>query len=62
MNDNERIETMAQALETVGISIKQDCEYRSVEDVMGELRDKWHSLNQNDKQRVANAFVRFMTR
>lgn len=62
MNDNERIETMAQALETVGISIKQDCEYRSVEDVMGELRDKWHSLNQNDKQRVANAFVRFMMR
>lgn len=62
MNDNERIETMAQALETVGISIKQDCEYRSVEDVMRELRDKWHSLNQNDKQRVANAFVRFMTR
>lgn len=59
MNDNERIETMAQALETVGISIKQDCEYRSVEDVMGELRDKWHSLNQNDKQRVANAFVRY---
>lgn len=59
MNDNERIETMAQALETVGISIKQDCEYRSVEDVMRELRDKWHSLNQNDKQRVANAFVRY---
>lgn len=46
MNDNERIETMAQALETVGISIKQDCEYRSVEDVMGELWDKWHSLMQ----------------
>lgn len=59
MNDNERIETMAQALETVGISIKQDCEYRSVEDVMGELRDKWHSLMQNDKQRVAKAFVRY---
>lgn len=57
--ENRRIETMAQALETVGISIKQDCEYRSVEDVMGELRDKWHSLNQNDKQRVANAFVRY---
>lgn len=62
MNDNERIETMAQALEAVGVSIKQDGEYRSVEDVMGELRDKWHSLNQNDKQRVANAFVRFMMR
>ena len=60
--DNERIETMAQALEAVGVSIKQDREYRLVDDVMSELRDKWHSLNQNDKQRVANAFVRFMTR
>lgn len=62
MNDNERIETMAQALEAVGVSIKQDREYRLVDDVMSELRDKWHSLNQNDKQRVANAFVRFMMR
>ena len=62
MNDNERIETMAQALEAVGVSIKQDGEYRLVDDVMSELRDKWHSLNQNDKQRVANAFVRFMMR
>ncbi len=60
--DNERIETMAQALEAVGVSIKQDREYRLVDDVMSELRDKWHSLNQNDKQRVANAFVRFMMR
>lgn len=59
MNDNERIETMAQALEAVGVSIKQDGEYRLVDDVMSELRDKWHSLNQNDKQRVANAFVRY---
>lgn len=42
--DNEKITTMAQAFEAVGISIKQDGEYRSVEDVMGELRDKWHSL------------------
>ena len=57
--DNEKITTMAQAFEAVGISIKQDGEYRSVEDVMGELRDKWHSLMQNDKQRVANAFVRY---
>ena len=55
--DNKRIRTMAQALEAVGVSIMQDGEYRLV-----ELRDKWHSLNQNDKQRVANAFVRFMTR
>ena len=60
--DNERIEAMAQALEAVGVSIKQDREYRLVDDVMSELRDKWHSLNQNDKQRVANAFVRFMMR
>ena len=59
--DNKRIRTMAQALEAVGVSIMQDGEYRLVDDVMRELRDKWHSLNQNDKQRVANAFVRFMT-
>lgn len=62
MNDNERIETMAQAFEAVGVSIKRDGESRLADDVMGELRDKWHSLNQNDKQRVANAFVRFMMR
>ena len=60
--DNKRIRTMAQALEAVGVSIMQDGEYRLVDDVMRELRDKWHSLNQNDKQRVANAFVRFMMR
>ena len=59
MHDNARLETMAQALEAVGVSIKQDGEYRLVDDVMSELRDKWHSLNQNDKQRVANAFVRY---
>lgn len=57
--DNKRIRTMAQALEAVGVSIMQDGEYRLVDDVMRELRDKWHSLNQNDKQRVANAFVRY---
>lgn len=62
MNDNERIETMAQAFEAVDVSIKRDGESRLADDVMGELRDKWHSLNQNDKQRVANAFVRFMMR
>ena len=44
MNDNERIETMAQAFEAVGVSIKQDGEYRLVDDVMSELRDKWHNL------------------
>lgn len=57
--DNDKITTMAQALEAVGVSIKQDGEYRLVDDVMSELRDKWHSLNQNDKQRVAKAFVRY---
>lgn len=62
MNDNERIETMAQAFEAIGVSIKRDGESRLADDVMGELRDKWHSLNQNDKQGVANAFVRFMMR
>lgn len=56
---DNKTSTMAAALEAVGISIKQDGEYRSVEDVMGELRDKWHSLMQNDKQRVAKAFVRY---
>lgn len=60
--DNERIETMAQAFEAIGVSIKRDGESRLADDVMGELRDKWHSLNQNDKQLVANAFVRFMIR
>lgn len=58
--DNEKITTMAQALETVGISIMQDGEYRSIDDVMGELRDKWPTLEQNDKQQIANMFVRYM--
>ena len=40
MNDNERIETMAQAFEAVGVSIKRDGESRLADDVMGELRDK----------------------
>lgn len=41
--DNERIETMAQAFEAVGVSIKRDGEYRSADNVMSELWDKWHS-------------------
>ena len=44
--ENRRIETMAQALEIVGISIMQDGEYRSIDDVMCELRDKWPTLEQ----------------
>lgn len=58
--DNEKNTTMAQALEAIGISIMQDKEYRSIDDVMGELRDKWPTLEQNDKQQIANMFVRYM--
>lgn len=58
--DNERIETMAAALEAVGIKTQQDGEYRPFDDVMGELWDKWHSLDQVAKQKVSSAFVRYM--
>lgn len=58
--DNEKITTMAQALEAVNIYIKQGEEYRSIDDVMGELRDKWPTLEQDDKQQIANMFVRYM--
>ena len=58
--ENRRIETMAQALEIVGISIMQDGEYRSIDDVMCEFRDKWPTLEQADKQQIANMFVRYM--
>lgn len=58
--DNEKITTMAAALEAVGIKTQQDGEYRKFDDVMGELWDKWPTLEQNDKQQIANMFVRCM--
>jgi len=59
---DNKTSTMAAALEAVNIKTQQEGKYRPFDDVMGELWGKWHSLNQNDKQRVANAFVRFMMR
>lgn len=56
--ENRRIETMAQALEIVGISIMQDGEYRLFDDVMCELQEKWHILTEHEKQEVAKSFVR----
>lgn len=58
--DNERIETMAAALEAVGIKAQQEGVYRPFDDVMNELWEKWHSLDQAAKQRVSSAFVRCM--
>lgn len=58
--DNEKITTMATALEDVGIKTQQDGEYRPFDDVMGELYEKWHSLDQAAKQKVGSAFVRSM--
>lgn len=51
---------MAAALEAVGIKTQQDGEYRTFDEVMGELWDKWPTLEQNDKQQIANMFVRCM--
>lgn len=58
--NNKKIETMAQALEAVGIKTQQDGEYRPFNDVMGELWEKWHSLDQTAKRSVGSAFVRYM--
>lgn len=57
---SEKIETMAAALEAVGIKAQQEGEYRPFNDVMSELWDKWHSLDQAAKQKVSSAFVRCM--
>ena len=57
---DNKITTMAAALEIVGIKVQQDGEYRPFNDVMGELWDKWPTLEQNDKQQIANMFVRCM--
>ena len=57
---NEKITTMAAALEAVGIKTQQNGKYRPFDDVMGELWDKWPTLEQHDKQQIANMFVRCM--
>lgn len=57
---NEKITTMAAALEAVGIKTQQNGEYRPFDEVMGELWDKWPTLDQNAKQKVSSAFVRCM--
>lgn len=58
--NNERIATMQEALEAIGIKTQQDGEYRLFNDVMNDLQDKWHSLDRDAKQNVAAAFVRCM--
>ena len=58
--DNDKITTMAAALEAVGIKAQQNGEYRPFDAVMGELYEKWHSLDQAAKQKVGSAFVRSM--
>lgn len=57
---DNKITTMAAALEIVGIKVQQDGEYRPFNDVMGELWDKWPTLEQTAKQKVSSAFVRCM--
>lgn len=57
---DNKITTMAAALEAVGIKMQQDSEYRPFDEVMGELWDKWPTLEQTAKQKVSSAFVRCM--
>lgn len=57
---DNKITTMAAALEAVGIKAQQEGVYRSFDDVMNELWEKWHSLDQAAKQKVSSAFVRCM--
>ena len=57
---NDKITTMAAALEAVGIKTQQDGEYRTFDEVMGELWDKWPTLEQTAKQTVSSAFVQCM--
>lgn len=58
----DNIMTMAAALDAAGIKIRIDDKYRSFEEVMNDLRYKWRELDPNQKQTIANAFVRFMIR
>lgn len=55
---DDKITTMAAALEAVGIKTQQDGEYRLFDDVMCELQEKWHILTEHEKQEVAKSFVR----
>lgn len=57
---NNKITTMAAALEAVGIKTQQEGKYRPFDDVMNELWEKWHNLDQAAKQKVSSAFVRCM--
>lgn len=57
---DNKITTMAAALEAVNIKTQQDGEYRPFDDVMGELWEKWPTLEQDSRQKVASAFVRCM--
>lgn len=57
---DNKITTMAAALEVVGIKAQQEGEYRPFNDVMSELWDKWPTLDQAAKQKVSNVFVRCM--
>ena len=57
---DNKTSTMAAALEAVGIKTQQDGEYRPFDEVMSELWDKWHSLDQAAKQTVSSVFVRCM--
>lgn len=57
---DNKITTMAAALEAVGIKTQQDGEYRPFDEVMGELWDKWPTLEQTAKRKVSSAFVRCM--
>lgn len=52
-------ETMAEVLDSIGIKIKTNEQYRLFDDVMSDLREKWNSLTVAEKQRVANMFVRY---
>ena len=58
--NNERIATMQEALEAIGIKTQKNGVYRQFNDVMSDLQDKWHSLDQDSKQTLANAFVKCM--
>ncbi len=51
--------TMAEVLDTIGIKIKVNNEYRLFDDVMNDLRKKWNTLTADEKQKIANVFVRF---
>ena len=57
---DNKITTMAASLEAVGIKTQQEGKYRPFDDVMNELWEKWHNLDQAAKQKVSSAFVRCM--